>query len=153
MNSRVRGRFRLLILDSHGSHLTPQFDRIWVENDIIPLYMPAHCLHLLQTLRVGCFTVLKRAYSRFISDLGRREYNHIDKFDFLDDYQRARLEAFQQPDIIQNSFAASDLVPVDTERVLSKPHISLQTPAPPSSRPSSRSSQFTPKTPRTVIQL
>jgi hypothetical protein len=35
---------------------------------------------------------------------------HIDKFDFLDDYQRARLEAFQKPLTIQNSFAASGLV-------------------------------------------
>ena len=115
--------------------------------------MPSHSSHLLQPLNVGCFAVLKRAYGRFISDLARTGYNHIDKLDFLDDYQRARLEAFQQPAIIQNSFAASGLVPVDAERVLSKLNISLRTPTPPSSRPSSRSSQFTPKTPRTVIQL
>jgi hypothetical protein len=152
-NSRVRGRFRLLILDGHGSHLTPQFDQICAENDIIPLCMPSHSSHLLQPLDVGCFAVLKRAYGRFISDLARRGYNHIDKFDFLDDYQRARLEAFQQPAIIQNSFAASGLVPVDAEIVLSKLNISLRTPTPPISRPNSRSSQFTPKTPRTVIQL
>jgi hypothetical protein len=152
-SSRVRGRFRLLILDGYGSHLTPQFDRICAENDIIPLCMPSHSSHLLQPLDVGCFAVLKRAYGRFISDLARRGYNHIDKFDFLDDYQRARLEAFQQPAIIQNSFAASGLVPVDAERVLSKLNISLRTPTPPSSRPGSRSSQFTPKTPRTVVQL
>jgi hypothetical protein len=44
-------------------------------------------------------------------------------------------------------------VPVDAERVLSKLNISLRTPSPPGSRPSSRSSQFTPKTPRTVVQL
>ena len=152
-NSRVRGRFQLLILDGHRSHLTPQFDRICAENNIIPLCMPSHSSHLLQPLDVGCFAVLKRAYGRFISDLARTGYNHIDKLDFLDDYQRARLEAFQQPAIIQNSFAASGLVPVDAERVLSKLNISLRTPTPPSSRPSSRSSQFTPKTPRTVIQL
>jgi hypothetical protein len=152
-NSRVRGRFQLLILDGHGSHLTPQFDRICAENNIIPLCMPSHSSHLLQPLDVGCFAVLKRAYSRFISDLARCGYNHIDKFDFLDDYKRARLEAFQQPAIIQNSFAASGLVPVDAERVLSKLNISLRTPTPPSSRPSSRSSEFTPKTPRTVAQL
>ena len=54
------------------------------ENDIIPLCMPAHSLHLLQPLDVGCFAVLTRV-----------GYNHIDKFDFLDDYQRARLEVFQ----------------------------------------------------------
>ena len=152
-NSRVRGQFRLLILDGHGSHLTPQFDLICKENNIIPLCMPSHSSHLLQPLDVGCFAVLKRAYGCFISDLARRGYNHIDKFDFLDDYQRARLEAFQQPAIIHNSFAASGLVPVNAERVLSRLNISLRTPTPPSSRPSSRSSQFTPKTPRTVIQL
>jgi len=152
-NSRVRGRFRLLILDGHGSHLTPQFDRICSENDIIPLCMPSHASHLLQPLDVGCFAVVKRAYSRFVSDLTRTGYNHIDKCDFLENYQYARLEALQQPDTIRNSFAASGLVPVDAERVLSKLNISLRTPTPPSSRPSSRSSQFTPKTPRTVSQL
>ena len=46
-NSRVRGRFRLLILDGHGSHLTPQFDRICAENDIIPLFMPTYSSYLL----------------------------------------------------------------------------------------------------------
>ena len=84
--------------------------------------------------------MLKRAYGRFISDLTRCGYNHIDKFDFLDDYKRARLEAFHQPVIIQNIFAASGLVPVDAERVLSKLNISLRTPTPLSSRLSSRSS-------------
>jgi hypothetical protein len=152
-NSRVRGRFRLLILDGHGSHLTPQFDRICAENNIIPLCMPSHASHLLQPLDVGCFAVVKRAYGRFVSDLARRGYNHIDKSDFLENYQHARLEAFQSANIIQNSFAASGLVPVDAERVLNKLNISLRTPTPPSSRPSSRSSQFTPKTPRTAIQL
>ena len=85
-NSRVRGRFRLLILDGHGSHLTPRFDRLCAENDIIPLCMPAHSSYLLQPLDVGCFAVLKRAYGRFVSDLTRRGYNYIDKFDFLEDY-------------------------------------------------------------------
>jgi hypothetical protein len=115
--------------------------------------MPPHVSHLPQPLDVGCFAVVKRAYGRFVSELARRGCNHIDKFDFLDDYQHARLEAFQKPSTIQNSFADSGLVPVDAERVLSKLNISLRTPTPPSSRPSSRSSQFTPKTPRTVAEL
>jgi hypothetical protein len=61
--------------------------------------MPSHSSHLLQPLDVGCFVVLKRAYGRFVSDLGRTSYNHIDKHDFLADYPRARIEAFQ-PNII-----------------------------------------------------
>ena len=152
INSRIRGRYRLLILDGHGSHLTPQFDRICAENNIIPLCMPAHSSHLLQPLDVGCFAPLKRAYGRFVSDLARASYNHIDKLDFLAEYPRARIEAFK-PQTIQNSFAATGITPFDPERVLSKLNISLRTPTPPASRPSSRSSQFSPKTPRTVIQL
>jgi hypothetical protein len=114
--------------------------------------MPSHSSHLLQPLNVRCFAVLKRAYGRFVSDLARTGYNHIDKLDFLADYPRARLEAFQ-PHIVQSSFAATGIVPVNADRVLSKLNISLRTPSPPSSRPSSRSSHFTPKTPRTAIQL
>jgi hypothetical protein len=38
--------------------------------------------------------VLKRAYNRFVSDLARIGYNHIDKLDFLADYLHARIEAF-----------------------------------------------------------
>ncbi|OOQ84502.1 hypothetical protein PEBR_29779 [Penicillium brasilianum] len=124
------------------------------ENDIIPLCMPAHSSHLLQPLDVGCFAVVKRAYGRFVSDLARRGYNYIDKHDFLVDYQHARLEAFQSTNpTIKNSFAASGLVPLDAERVLNKLNISLRTPTPPNSRPSSRSSEFTPQTPRTATQL
>lgn len=92
--------------------------------------------------------LLKRAHGRFVSDLARVGYNHIDKLDFLADYPRARIEAFQQQ-TIRNSFAATSLVPIDPERVLSKLNISLRTPTPPSSRPSSISSQFTPQTPKT----
>ena len=102
--------------------------------------MPLHILHLLQPLDVGCFVVVKRAYSHFISNLARRGYNHINKYDFLENYKHMRLEAFQQPAIIQNSFAASGLVPVNAERVLSKLNISLRTPTLLSSRLGSRSS-------------
>jgi DDE superfamily endonuclease len=114
--------------------------------------MPAHSSHLLQPLDIGCFSVLKRAYSRFISDLARVAYNHIDKFDFLADYQQARIKAFQ-PSIIQSSFATAGLVPINPERVLTKLNISLRTPSPPSSRLSSKSSEFNPETPKTIVQL
>ena len=151
-NSRVQKRFRLLILDRHSSYFIPQFDRIYAEHNIIPLCMSSHLSHLFQPLDIGCFAVLKCAYSRFVNNLARTDYNHIDKLDFLVDYPHARIEAFQ-PNIIQSSFAATGIVPVSAERVLSKLNISLRIPSPPLSRPSSKSSQFTPKTPRTVAQL
>lgn len=74
--------------------------------------MPAYSSYLLQPLDFDCFAVLNRAYGRFISDLARRGYNHIDKFDFLESYPRARQEAYL-PSTIQSSFAASGIVPID----------------------------------------
>lgn len=150
--SRTHGKYRLLILDGHGSHLTPKFDQVCKENNIIPICMPAHSSHLLQPLDIGCFAPLKRAYGRLVENQMRLGFNHIDKFDFLAAYPIARVEAFQSQ-TIQNSFAGAGLVPYNPERVLSKLDIILQTPSPPGSRPISQSSQFSPQTPQNPIQL
>ena len=58
------GARRLLILDSHSSHLTADFDTFCKENAIICLCMPPHSSHLLQPLDVGVFGPLKRAYGK-----------------------------------------------------------------------------------------
>jgi hypothetical protein len=147
-NSRVKGVFRLLVLDGHGSHLTPEFDQICEQNRIIPICMPAHSSHLLQPLDIGCFSVLKRAYGRMVEKQARYGMNHIDKLDFLSAYPMARDEAYK-PETIQNSFAAAGLVPYNPDRVLEKLNIRLNTPTP----PSSRGSEFEPKTPRNLKQL
>jgi hypothetical protein len=60
--ARTVGSHRLLVLDGHGSHLTPEFDKMCRDNKIICICMPAHSSHLLQPLDVGCFGPLKRAY-------------------------------------------------------------------------------------------
>ena len=31
-----------MVLDGHGSYLTPQFNQIYSENDIVPIRMPPH---------------------------------------------------------------------------------------------------------------
>ena len=45
--SRTRGVYRLLILDSHSSYATPEFNYYCTENKIITLCMPAYTSHLL----------------------------------------------------------------------------------------------------------
>jgi hypothetical protein len=47
------GKYCLLVLDGHGSHLTPAFDQLCEENQIIAICMPLHASHLLQPLDVG----------------------------------------------------------------------------------------------------
>lgn len=73
----------LLILDGHSSHLTPEFDQICKDNDIISLFMPAHASHLLQPLDVGYFAVLKRVYGGLVMEEMRLGVNSIDKDDFI----------------------------------------------------------------------
>ncbi len=59
---RTGGVYRLLILDGHGSHVTPEFDLFCKDHNIITLCMPPHSSHLLQPLNVNCFVVLKCSY-------------------------------------------------------------------------------------------
>lgn len=146
--SHSQGGYRLLVLDGHGSHLTPQFDKLCAENNIIPICMPPHSSHLLQPLDVGCFAVLKRAYGQLVESKTRLGINHIDKFDFLMAYPSARTGTFK-PDTIQNSFRATGLSPYSPTKVLSKLNIHLKTPTP----PGSAGSIFSPRTPQNLLQL
>jgi hypothetical protein len=150
-NSRTRGTHRLLILDGHGSHLTPQFDQICTEHNIISVCMPPHSSHLLQPLDIGCFTVLKRSYGNLNTQKMRLGINYIDKLDFLAAYPQARSDTFKANTII-NSFKAAGLVPLNPKAVLLKLNIQLRTPTPPASR-GSESSVYHPHTPANVHDL
>ena len=87
---RTIGRYRLLILDGHGSHVTPEFDQYCLNQSIILLCMPPHSSHLLQPLDVNCFSVLKRSYGKRVETLMSFGVNQIDKQEFLSVYQQAR---------------------------------------------------------------
>jgi hypothetical protein len=90
ITARTKGGSRLLVLDGHGSHLTPDFDKMCKDNNIVCICMPPHSSHLLQPLDVGCFGLLKRAYGGLVEAKMRLGYNHIDKLDFLKAYPAAR---------------------------------------------------------------
>ena len=100
--------YQLLILDGHGSHLIPRFDEICEENKVIPICTPSHSCHLLQPLDIGRFAVLKRAHGRVVEMKMRNGINHIDKFDCLEAYPLARIEAFKS-ETIKSGFGAAGL--------------------------------------------
>ncbi|KAF7578666.1 hypothetical protein PtrM4_029060 [Pyrenophora tritici-repentis] len=81
--ARTIGARRLLIIDGHRSHQSLEFQELCKENNIYTLCMPPHSSHLLQPLDVGCFSPLKRAYSREVESLMRNHINHITKLEFL----------------------------------------------------------------------
>ncbi|SLM33856.1 transposase tan1-aspergillus niger [Lasallia pustulata] len=149
--ARTVGQYRLLILDGHGSHATPEFDRFCLDNAIITLCMPPHSSHLLQPLDVGCFSPLKRVYGHQVEICMQLGRNHIDKLDFLEAFKPARAAALSSSNIC-SGFAAAGLVPHNSERVLSRLQFKLRTPTPPASETVIAARQ-TPKTPYTVAQL
>jgi hypothetical protein len=149
--TRTIGRYRLLVLDGHGSHNTPEFDHFCTENSIIVLYMPPHSSHLLQPLDVGCFSSLKQAYGRQIEKSMRLGINHVDKEEFLSAYSLIRGEALNQNNI-QSGFRATGLAPYDPEQVLSRLNTQMHTPTPPGSSHGSQAS-WVPQTPHNIIQL
>ncbi|KAH4900865.1 hypothetical protein HBI80_150040 [Parastagonospora nodorum] len=57
------GRWRLLILDSHGSHLTPEFLKYCNRHRILLMVFPPHSTHTLQPLDVVMFKPLSSSYS------------------------------------------------------------------------------------------
>jgi hypothetical protein len=149
---RRYGAWSLLVMDGHGSHLTPQFDAICMANNIVPICMLSHSSHLLQPLDVGCFGVLKHFYGQAVQDLARVGSTHIDKLDFLDLYPAARAATYKTS-VIASSFMASGLIPYSPERVLSKLDIRLPSSTPPPSRGSASSREFLPYTPSKAINF
>ncbi|EDN08103.1 conserved hypothetical protein [Histoplasma mississippiense (nom. inval.)] len=149
--SRTKGKYRLLILDGHGSHASAEFDQFCSENDIIALYMPSHSSHLLQPLDVSCFSPLKKAYRRQVEKQMQLGINHIDKEEFLTLYPAAHMEALNENNI-KSGFKATGLVPYDPEQVLSRLNTQMHTPTPPGTSHSSQASWAT-ATPHNVRQV
>jgi hypothetical protein len=128
--TRVVGARRLLILDGHESHHSLEFQELCKENNIYTLCMPPHSSHLLQPLDVGCFSPLKRAYSREIETLIRHHINHITKLEFLPAFKVAFQRSFTSANIC-SAFRGAGLVPLQPDVVLSKLDVQLCTPPPP----------------------
>jgi hypothetical protein len=144
------GAWRLLILDGHGSHATPEFDQFCTNNKIITLCMPSHTSHLLQPLDVGCFSPLKALYGHEVAELARQSVYHVDKLDFLWIYQKIRTQALSNSNI-RAGFQATGLIPFSPERVLSSLTV-IRTPSPPRTE-ADNGATWTAETPHTTDQL
>jgi hypothetical protein len=141
------GAYRLLILDGHSSHLTPEFDQACEKNNIIACCLPAHSSHLLQPLDVGVFSVLKRLYGTAVESRIRIGLHHVDKSDFLAMLLSVRLQTYTIQNI-KSGFSHAGIVPYEPQKVLSQLQIVIHEATPVPSRPSTSSSRtWSPKTP------
>ena len=84
--------------------------------------MLAYLLHLLQLLNVGCFSLLKRAYSYKIESFIRNYINYITKLKFLLAFRAAFYKAFTEDNICAG-FRATRLALFNLNAVLLKLNI------------------------------
>ena len=85
---KAQGKFCLLILDSHGSHVTANFIQQAWDSRIVCLCLPLHATHLLQPLDVSIFGLLQRAFSTEVDKYAGANLS-ISKKDFLSMYIKA----------------------------------------------------------------
>ena len=58
--------YKLLLMDNHGSHRTPEFILLARANNIVPFSFPAHLTHCMQPLDVGVFQPYKHWHNKAI---------------------------------------------------------------------------------------
>jgi DDE superfamily endonuclease len=103
--------WRLLILDGHNSHGTYRFMTFCEQNCILVLCLPSHTTHRLQPCNVGVFGPLAQSWKAEVN-LAARNFNKINKYNFLVHYHKARARAFT-PRTIAASFRKTGIWPFD----------------------------------------
>ena len=98
-----KGKYRMLIMDGHGSHLTNEFiNYCWAE-DIVPFLLPAHTTHLLQPLDIGVFQSYKHYHQESLEESVRYGGSDYTKLDFLAGLTKIRKHTFK-PSTIRSAF-------------------------------------------------
>ncbi|ERF76576.1 hypothetical protein EPUS_05849 [Endocarpon pusillum Z07020] len=112
----------ILILDSQKSHITGEFQYYCLENNIHPLYLPAHATHKLQPLDVGPFSPLSSAYSRAVEEYAPTGIAVLNRSMFTVLYVRARQEAFTERNI-RAGWRRAGIWPINKQKLLEDPEI------------------------------
>jgi hypothetical protein len=115
----TKNTYCLLVLDKYESYILVNFQHYCKENKIITLCMQAHSSHLLQPLDVGCFSLLKKSYSKEIKNLMRVHISHITKVEFFAAFKNVFIASFSKANV-RGGFRGTGLIPFNPETVISK---------------------------------
>jgi len=114
---KADGKWRLLICDGHESHVSADFVAFCIDNRIHLLSLPPHTSHIVQPLDVGCFGPLKKAMSRELQRFNRTQISRLQKFEWAEAYERARVTALR-PDNVFGGWRGAGLFPFRPLRIL-----------------------------------
>jgi hypothetical protein len=90
---------KLLLMDNHGSHITPEFIDLATRHNIVPFSFPAHLTHCMQPCDVGIFQSYKHWHSKAIQyALETLDFEYIVS-SFLRDLAEVRSRTFKKSTI------------------------------------------------------
>ncbi len=118
---RARRKWRLLIVDGHGSHLTRAFLRYCYLHKILVAIFPPHSTHTLQPLDVVMFKPLSSEYSKQLTTRLHRSKGlvPVKKGDFFPLFWQAWLNSFTKTHILK-SFEATGIHPLNRDKILTR---------------------------------
>jgi hypothetical protein len=118
---KARRKYRLLIVDGHGSHLTLDFIDYCDQKRIILAVLPPHSTQTLQPLDVVCFKPLSSAYASELDDYLQKSQglSPLTKGDFFSLFWPAWVNTFTEKLILQ-SFTATGINPINPNVILDR---------------------------------
>src|SRR6266699_1100653 len=97
----LRNRSRLLIVNSHGNHITDDFIYGCFNSNIYLLFLPPHTSHILQPLDLSVFGPIKTYYRIAIGNLIYQSDDcPMDKRGFLECYSKTRQHSLNENNIL-----------------------------------------------------
>lgn len=91
---------RLLILDSHGSHIKAQFVATCIHHDVDLMILPSHTSHKMQPLDVGIIQPLKKAMARMTDHTAQQSSGSVPQWVWITIPALARKQAFTSANIL-----------------------------------------------------
>jgi DDE superfamily endonuclease len=117
--ARTLGRYRMLIFDGFGSHVTQNFINYCWEHRIRPYQLIPHSTHLTQPLDVGAFQKAKYEFKKLVREEIFHGATEITKTDFFSIFNKFSAKTFTS-DLCKAAFRKAGLIPFDPSIVLSK---------------------------------
>jgi hypothetical protein len=110
--AKARRNWRLLFVDSHGSHITTDFLQKALERKILIVIYPPHTTHRLQPHDVGCFASLAAYYSQSLEAFSNSSegLTRMSQKDFFSVFWPAWQRAFTESNI-KSSWKKTGLLP------------------------------------------
>ena len=118
---KARLKYRLLIVDGHGSHLTQAFIEYCHQKRIILAVLPPHSTQTLQPLDVVCFKPLSAYYSSELDHHLQQSQglSPLSKADFFSLFWPAWVSTFNA-ELVKKAFTATGIYPVNPNVILDR---------------------------------